>query len=690
MKRLLFVVCAFTLASIWPNELAHAHGGSYRGPGDVVPPGGGGGGGGGGGAGPGTSGPSVPGGGGTGGSTGAPAGGVPTGGAGGRAPGVPTGAMTSAVDLTTWEFWWGFNKEQFLNLKAHVHDTVNVTGSDGFFNRGDKSRDTLRPTEETIRTKIVPALREVLASERSNDIVTGVLIALAKIGDVRNEDGTSEFQPLIARFLADPNQEIAETAAVALGIMADDASIPTLQALALDSAAGRKLVGSTEVKPRTRAFAAYGLGLIGAATNQNETRQRIARILIDILGQPVGSSRDLHVAAVTGLGLVCIDVDPSESPEGALDPTNSRQSQIRYLRSLYRDSKLHVIVRAHLPNAMARLLVDVSVATRDEVAAELLEALRPHAKDRDEIRMSCVLALGQIGDCDSDPIDVQIRESLVRMSVEGDQQSKNFVNIALGQIGARSGAGADVDKGRRVAREFLLDQLTKGKGHMRPWAALGLGIMENGLAPKRTGIDIAASTAKEQLRKALAEASRPEHVGAYSIALGIAGDYEARSILKDKFLTTSDPNARGFVAVGLGLVDARDSIEEIQRVVRESKYKPELLKSAAVGLGLLGDKELVPYLCDTLADAKGLSSQAAIASALGFIGDSRSIDPLVAMLKRTQGITAGARGFAAVALGIVADKEPLPWNAKISTNVNYRATTSTLTGENGTGVLDIL
>ena len=60
------------------------------------------------------------------------------------------------------------------------------------------------------------------------------------------------------------------------------------------------------------------------------------------------------------------------------------------------------------------------------------------------------------------------------------------------------------------------------------------------------------------------------------------------------------------------------------------------------------------------------------------------------MLKRTQGITAGARGFAAVALGIVADKEPLPWNAKISTNVNYRATTSTLTGENGTGVLDIL
>src|SRR5205085_8114043 len=104
---------------------------------------------------------------------------------------------------------------------------------------------------------------------------------------------------------------------------------------------------------------------------------------------------------------------------------------------------------------------------------------------------------------------------------------------------------------------------------------------------------------------------------------------------------------------------------------------------------LLGDKELVPYLCDALVEAKGYSSQAALASALGFIGDSRSVDPLVAMLERKQ-LTDGARGFAAVALGIVADKELLPWNSKISTNVNYRANTTTLTGDNATGILDIL
>ena len=51
----------------------------------------------------------------------------------------------------------------------------------------------------------------------------------------------------------------------------------------------------------------------------------------------------------------------------------------------------------------------------------------------------------------------------------------------------------------------------------------------------------------------------------------------------------------------------------------------------------------------------------------------------------------GLNGFAAVALGIVSDKEDLPWNAKISIDGNYRANTTTLTSPDaGTGILDIL
>ncbi len=79
---------------------------------------------------------------------------------------------------------------------------------------------------------------------------------------------------------------------------------------------------------------------------------------------------------------------------------------------------------------------------------------------------------------------------------------------------------------------------------------------------------------------------------------------------------------------------------------------------------------------------------AAIASALGLIGDRSTIDPLIDMLQ-DESLTAITRAFAAVALGGVADKELLPWNSKIGSNSNYRAAVETLTNQSS-GILDIL
>ena len=66
-----------------------------------------------------------------------------------------------------------------------------------------------------------------------------------------------------------------------------------------------------------------------------------------------------------------------------------------------------------------------------------------------------------------------------------------------------------------------------------------------------------------------------------------------------------------------------------------------------------------------------------------------SVDPLVEMLQ-SEDLTDKARAFAAVALCVVADKEDLPWNSKISVDINYRANTTSLTSPEGTGILDIL
>jgi len=55
-----------------------------------------------------------------------------------------------------------------------------------------------------------------------------------------------------------------------------------------------------------------------------------------------------------------------------------------------------------------------------------------------------------------------------------------------------------------------------------------------------------------------------------------------------------------------------------------------------------------------------------------------------------EGGTDGSRAFAALALGLVADEDALPWNTFLSVNVNYLAAPPTLHDDQGKGVLNIL
>ena len=95
---------------------------------------------------------------------------------------------------------------------------------------------------------------------------------LAKIGDTKGEGGDSEFEQVIKKFLPDGNQEISETAALALGILANDASVPLLTDLLLDAPTGRKAIGKAEVEFRRRSFAAYGLAQISPARQRENAR----------------------------------------------------------------------------------------------------------------------------------------------------------------------------------------------------------------------------------------------------------------------------------------------------------------------------------------------------------------------------------------------------------------------------------
>ena len=677
----------------------HAHGGMYRGPGDTVPPGGGGSGGGVGGP----AGPTNPGG--T--NPGTPTPGNPGPGRGG-APGQSGSPVSGlggdpSADLTQWSFWWEFNKEPYLQLKRAIHDGPPLTGSDSWFlgnGEKDQGRDSSRPTDQQIRQLVVPALRAALAKESDNDIVTGCMIALAKIGDAPNDSGASEFEPLLRGFLASKNQEISETAAIALGILAHEKSIGTLEGLVEDSDEARRWVGRTEVPYRTRAFAAYGLGLVGEKLGRESDRQRIVEILHGVLRSDLSQTRDLKAGCVIALGMVPLEAeasDASERDDGLALAPRTRSAQLDTLLAFLRDEHQNWLVRAHCPRALARLCnanlsSELQELYRERIANELLAALDPKAKQPFELVQSCALALGQLGTNDlASPLDRRILETLAGLPKEiSDQQARHFSLIALAQIGARTAPDAkDAEGGIELASKALLAQLAGGKSGMPSWAGLACGVLGHGLAasnPESTKIP----ALQLALRSALAEQRSGERIGALAVAAGIQKDLEGHGLLLQILKSSKDEETQGYVALGLGLMGAREAVLEIHEVLAQSKYRPALLKQAAIALGLLGDKNAVDFLTAQLASAQGLATQAALSSALGFIGDTRSVDPLVAMLQNAA-LTPKARGFAAAALGMVADEAELPWNSAIGLDLNYRASTSTLTDQaSGTGILDIL
>ncbi len=687
------VVCCFLL-----QDASRAHGGAYRGPADALPAGG-------------AAGDTVPGAAGSGGSGGGRSQGPSSGPSGtdtkaptgqDSAPATPatppTGAAVGGIDPLGWSVWWELNKDAYLDLKAHVLSHDIVPGSDRFFLGGwpvSMSRDSLRPTSEQVEKRVVPALLEALETETHNEIITGCLIALARTGRSIERVTATELRTAFSTFLADRSQEIAETAALSIGILGDDGGVPILRDLLLDTRSGRELVSGTEVDYRTRAFAAYGLALIGGRTRSEDVRAHVVSTLFRALHTDRTATKDVGVACVVAIGHVPIvaafpapphagHVGPRES----WPPSSCRVAQLDSLLAFFEDDENDFLVRSHVPSAIASLLQGLprSVGTPIgyRAAESFIARIAGTTSEPREVVQGCVMALGRMGDSDRDSIDVRIRKTLSGQNVS-DLLARNLALIALAQIASRPGEGADAGSGRRAIEADLLRRLD-GSTWERPWAGIALGVLGRADAASRT----ASPELERALIAALEEARVPSELAAYAVACGIAGIEDAMPLMHDRLEGLAVDDARGYVVLALGLLGRRDSAALVHGIASESRYRPELLRQAAVSLGLLGDKSAVPGLLEMMGAARGLSTQAATASALGFIGDSRSIDPLLGLLADDERYTDGARGFAAVALGLVCDEDPLPWNAAFSANLNYRASTPTLNDDRGAGLLNIL
>lgn len=662
------------------------HGGTYRGPGDTVPPAGGNPGTGG----PKPGGPTTPGGGGPAGPNTGPPSGPVTGPPGGATP-TPTGGgpqtpggMNLGPDLSSWTFWWGFNREKYLQLKAQIgkQDGIATGGDEDALIGGKGGRTSMRPTPEQVTREVLPALKEALEKETNRDIITGSLIALAKIGQEQQI-----MVDIFKKFLSSNDQEVAETALLAFGILADQEGIPVLVDFFEDTDNARKLAGGKrEIPHRSRTFAAYGLGLIGARSVDADVRNKVQGTLLKFLendGSKRAAQKDLRVATIVALGLV-------EDPE---------RKAVAALQKYFDDNrKKEEIICAHVPNAIARLLSKAPANERGAYVQQMIAELAEKGRSGDkEMRASMAQAIGMLTRADDSFAKKAVE--VIQDKIENELSKNNllayFGMIAIGQIAGSGEPGSDFEK-------FLLTkaQAAGGKVMTRAWAALSLGV--EGFDQINRKVPVTPNPkVGETLVNMVQEIKDAEQLGAYAIAIGLLKYQPGAAQLTRLLGSVKSDEYRGYFATALGLMGEKESVKQIQELVKNSVRRPELLRECAIALGLLSDKSIVPNLLKIMSDKenKTLAVQAAVATALGYVGDHRAVetkDPKDLTLPRmlrdaNKELSAESRAFAAVALGLVCDKEDFPWNFKVSTDLNYTATVETLNDQGTqTGILNIL
>lgn len=607
----------------------------------------------------------------------------------------------TVVDPTAWQLWWQHNRDRYLRW-ANLDTGVAATGSDSFYLGSGQREERIggRLGAEMVQDELVPTLVKAIEVGGSNEYVKSALLNLGKIG---GEENFTTFDFLIRFFLTEGEPDLRNTAAFSLGVLADARNVEFLSSLALNGEEAQEALKGP-VKTEMRAFAAYGLGILGAGCEDDAQRRAIVDTLVTLLEDDSARTNDLQVAAMVALGLVPLPLDAEAEVcicgtcevEG---PSRHYQAQVTYLmRYFTADREFDATVRAHTATTLGRLVAHgqqhagealrpAAQEIKEGVADILIDALRKYAKQPPIVQQSAVMALGLAGDADADEVDQWIRHELGKQAGHGDPLSKRFALMALAEAGSRPGQGEHPFEGTDHVRAELLRVLSRGKKNERAWAALALGVFGwhlNELAePLDSGVDRVLVHQAKKARGA-------EDLGALSIALGLRRHADAKEALLDRIDDVKDPSARGHAALALGLMGAREAREDLTTLFdSEDELDPTLLARLGLALGMLGDAEVVDDLVARMESAEADEAQASLASALGFMGDKRSLTALSELTLDTDKGYAVSRDKAMLALGFLADAAATPWRDLLAHGCNYRAETPTLTSRDGKGVLDL-
>ncbi|MCA9321400.1 MAG: HEAT repeat domain-containing protein, partial [Planctomycetes bacterium] len=549
---------------------------------------------------------------------GAPGGAAPGGGltgAGGTTASAKKGKSDANV---TWAAWWFFNDDRFLNLKAKIRSQEQDTDTGDLF-MGQGASDTIvKVSAKKIRDKVNPAL-EYAIKDPHYDTRAAAVIALGKTGFDQNLGH-------ILKTVNDTDHRVRESACLAMGILGNKEAVPFLIEVMNNSAVAKDKLGleKQDVLTRTRAFAALGLGLIGSRTDITDT-QAVSALTAMMHSKESSTHRDLAVAPVIALGLMKATETVPELIKYASDEDNDAWT------------------RAYVMTTLAKL--------GDPAAKDLLlDALRDK---QNAVVQSAARGLGLL----VSPDDKKAMKRLHAMVKSGkDLAAKNFAIISLGQIGGIEN------------RNFLARMIDKGNTFEHTFSAMALAVYYSN--EKNSGDPEKMEICKE-IHKSFNGTKNPLERGAYAVALGIMGYDSAGDDILEVLEDGGPADLRSHLCISLGLMRFEKALKAIQETVKD-KVDVDLRRNAAIALGLMGDKTAVESLKAEIADsANSQAVHGAVVQGLGFIGDVSAVDTLAEMVRDRVKYKDATRAFAAVALGLLGDKDPISVLVNLAENNNY-------------------
>lgn len=574
----------------------------------------------------------------------------------------PKGSAANAIEWR-WSTWWTFNRWNYLPSRNEVvkrnfarFRVVTGTGPQGT-DAWTQRRDALA------RMRAAPALVRIMRADlRPGDV--GIKAA-ASIGLARVSNSREAVASILAA-LENPRMthEVREAAAFATGLLRRTEPAQQMAGERVDALRARLFALADDPKtPRTvQCLAIMSVGMLGDQPRATplppgvmETRALWRRLVKEDRGSEV------HIAYLTALGMQPESAAAEAVLEGLRDIALGKRFAKRSWSSRERSHALCTLVRLGGPrwsSALGRLMSDRRITTDVRRAAFITLGERAAAYGSGE------------------------RKDLVRtwemaLKLTRDPLTRGLGLIALGRI-----VGADQADGGKLLRttdagDILLKHARSSAQNMRGFAVLALALALRGTQDEDRMAIRFRRDGENALKKGLAKrAGNAEARGPYVVAAGLARIAEVlptlEAIIED---SNAEPQLRAYASVACGQIgrSTPTTVHALKRAVADYKLG-NLRVEAALGLAYLtGDRD-AKLLREDIERRRYTHSHRIghVAIALGQMGDLRAVVPLSKLLL-DEASDHGARGAAAVALGLLCDPEKKPSQSRLWQDVNYPA-----------------